>query len=51
MWEGWKRGTIDSIADHDIGQYIVNCEDIPAHKEIRHKIGTWSKFKIPDGIN
>ena len=46
MWEGWKRGRIDSIADHDIGQYIVNCEDIPAHKEIRHKIGTWSKFKI-----
>ena len=45
MWEGWKRGRIDSIADHDIGQYIVHCEDIPSHKEIRHKMGVWSKFK------
>ena len=51
MLQALKRGRIDSIADHDIGQYIVNCEDIPAHKEIRHKMGVWSKFKIDDGIN
>jgi len=36
MWNGWMKGNIDSIADHDIGQYIVNCEDIPAYKNITH---------------